>query len=307
MSRKHIVLLAIVGILLLALSIFGCQGYKAPTYKSPADSDDEGIDEIEIDVSDLGDEEDDDFWADEEETLDDEEELLEDEEETLEDEEEIESYMPAEDDEEEDDTAAYTPVKTTTSDTTTTSSDDEADSDFKKSPYRPVVEDDLPTLTVTEGEMVKLSVKATDADGDPLTYEFTAPLNSEGKWQTRTGDSGVYYPTVTVSDGKTEVTKELKIVVEPLNNKPVLQFIPNVEVEEGQTVVLKPRATDADGDKLQYSYSGWMSESTKTTTYKDAGVHKVTVSVTDGISTVSQDVTVTVKDVNRAPEVEIEF
>jgi hypothetical protein len=33
----------------------------------------------------------------------------------------------------------------------------------------------------------------------------------------------------------------------------------------------------------------------------------VTVSVTDGISTVSQDVTITVEDVNRPPEVEIEF
>ncbi|MBW2968375.1 hypothetical protein KY362_07890, partial [Candidatus Woesearchaeota archaeon] len=153
----------------------------------------------------------------------------------------------------------------------------------------------------------KIGIKATDPDGDPLTYEFTAPLNSEGKWQTRGGDAGVYYSDITVSDGKTEVEKRVKIIVEPKNNKPVLQFIPNVDVREGETVVLSPKATDADGDRLTYSYSGWMSSNTKETGYRDAGVHKVTVSVTDGISTVSQEVTVTVKDVNREPDVELEF
>jgi hypothetical protein len=286
MSRKHVVVLATLVILIMALSLFGCQGYQAPEYKSPDDAEDEELEEVEIDVSDLGEEElEDDFW--EEEDLEEEfeeEDFYEEETPVVEPEPEVKSYTPVEygDEEEEED-------------------------EFKKSPYRPIVEEDLPTLTVTEGELVKLSVKATDADGDELSYEFTAPLNSEGKWQTRSGDTGVYYTDVTVSDGKTDVVKRIKIVVEPKNNKPVLQFIPNVEVNEGETVTLSPRATDADGDKLSYSYAGWMSGSTKETDYRDSGVHKVTVSVTDGISTVSQEVTVTVNDINRPPEVEIEF
>lgn len=289
MSRKHMTLFGILGVMLMLIAIVGCQGYQAPTYKSPADE--EGLEEVEIDISDLGDEdaaEDDDFWADAEE-----------EEDTydapkyatktpvVEPAATVKSYKPAATDEEE--TA------------------EEESTDFKKSPYRPIVEEDLPTLTVTEGELVKLSLTATDPDGDELDYEYTAPLNSEGKWQTRTGDAGVYYPEITVSDGKTEVVKKIKIVVEPKNNKPVLQFIPNVNVDEGETVVLNPKATDADGDRLTFSYSGWMSSNTKTAGYNDAGVHKVTVSVSDGISIVSQEVTVTVEDVNRPPEVEIEF
>ncbi|MBW2968396.1 hypothetical protein KY362_08000, partial [Candidatus Woesearchaeota archaeon] len=179
--------------------------------------------------------------------------------------------------------------------------------DYRKSPYRPVAEEDLPTLTVTEGDLVKINVNAKDADGDVLVYTFTAPLNSDGKWQTRAGDAGVYYSDITVSDGKEDVDRRVKIIVEPKNNKPVLQFIPNIDVKEGDTVTITPKATDGDGDRLTYSYSGWMSSATKTTGYQDAGVHKVVVSVTDGISTVSQEVTVTVQDVNRAPEVEIEF
>lgn len=297
MSRKHIVCLAILGILIMALSMFGCQGYKAPKYKSPSDSGAAGnAEEVDIDVSDIGDEtpaEEDDWWAEPEtpeEATGDEGNEATGNAPVVEPAATVKSYKPK----------AYEPA-------VVDKGAAEEGNDFAKSPYRQVVEDDLPTLTVTEGDLVKLNVKATDADGDTLQYTFTAPLNSEGKWQTRAGDEGAYYPEITVSDGKTQVVKKVKIVVEPKNNKPVLQFIPNIDVSEGDTVTLRPKATDADGDKLTFSYSGWMTESSKVTGYDDQGEHTVVVSVTDGISTVSQEVTVTVKDVNRAPEVEIEF
>ena len=295
MSRKHIVCLSILVILIMALSIFGCQGYEAPKYKSPEDVGGEDLEEVDIDVSDLGEDneedlfEEDDWWAEDSEDS-----ITDDADEYAGPEVEpaatVKSYKPSAD------TGAYTPAVV-----------EAEDDEFEKSPYRQVVEDDLPTLTVTEGDLVKLNVKATDADGDSLDYAFTAPLNSEGKWQTRTGDSGVYYPEITVSDGKTEVLKTVKIIVEPKNNKPVLQFIPKIDVDEGSDVVLNPRATDADGDKLTFTYSGWMTERTKTATYRDEGIHTVVVSVTDGISTISQEVTVTVKDINRDPVVDIEF
>jgi len=180
--------------------------------------------------------------------------------------------------------------------------------EYKKAAYVPVVEEEgLPMITVTEGDLVKLNVRATDADGDVLTYQYTAPLNGEGKWQTRAGDAGVFYSTITVSDGKTETVKKVKIVVEPKNNKPVLEFIPDISVREGETVTISPKASDSDGQRLTYKYSGWMTSNIKQVGYNEEGRHTVTVSVTDGISTVSQDVTVTVQDVNRPPEVEIEF
>ncbi|MBW2963846.1 PKD domain-containing protein [Candidatus Woesearchaeota archaeon] len=296
MSRKHIAVFAILSIMIML--VLGCQGYEAPKYKSPNESSEGEYEEVEIDVSDLGDDTEtaeDDFWADEEGT---------DVEDTTAT--EVKQVKPA----------STTPVSTVTGKTTavstykpmpTTSTTEEDEEDFEKANYKAVVEEDLPTLTVQEGELVKLTVKATDDDGDKLTYDFGSPLNSDGKWQTRSGDAGAYYPEIKVSDGKTTVTKKIKIVVEPLNNKPVLQFIPNIEVNEGETVTISAKATDRDGDRLTYSYSGWMTSSTYKTDYSDSGVHKVTVSVSDGISTVSQEVTVTVKDVNRPPTVEIEF
>jgi hypothetical protein len=283
MGRKFLSMLAILGIMVMVLSVLGCQGYKAPTYKAPEEGE-EVPEEVDIDVSDLGEEE--------EATEEEEAPVVTEKTPVVEPAATVKSYKPA--------------VKTT--ETVEETAPAEEETTFEKSPYRPVAEEkDLPTLTVTEGDLVKLNLKATDPDGDELTYEFTAPLNSEGKWQTRAGDAGVFYPEITVSDGKATVVKKIKLIVEPKNNKPVLQFIPNMEVNEGETVTLNPKATDADGQKLTYTYSGWMTSNTKTTGYDDAGVHKVTVSVSDGISIVSQEVTVTVKDVNRPPEVEIEF
>jgi hypothetical protein len=292
LSRKHLVVLAILGILVMILSVLGCQSYKAPTYKSPdGGAAGEDVQEVDIDVSDI------------EETP---------EETTDEAPEEVVEEAPDVDVKER--TPVVQPaasVKTTTTPKYVPVSEEEAPaeegSEFTKAPYKPLTEENLPTLTVTEGQLVKLNLKVSDPDGDKLSYEFTAPLNSEGSWQTRSGDAGVYYPEVSVSDGKATVVKKLKIVVEPKNNKPVLSFIADMTVNEGDTVVLNPKASDADGDKLTFTYSGWMNSNTKDVGYSEEGEHTVTVSVTDGISVVSQDVKVTVKDVNRPPEVEVEF
>jgi hypothetical protein len=190
---------SILAILVLVLGVLGCQGYQPPEYKGPADAEDED-DAIEIDVSDIGEDDDDEP-----------------------------SYREVKYPEPELEPAATVreTAKPKYEEVEYTDDEEEADADYKKAAYRPVIEEEgLPALEVNEGDLVKINVKATDADGDILTYTFTSPLNSEGEWQTRMGDSGVYYSTITVSDGKTDVEKQVKIIVQPENNKPVLVFIP---------------------------------------------------------------------------------
>lgn len=160
------------------------------------------------------------------------------------------------------------------------------------------------TLALNEGDLVALKLKATDPDGDKLTYAFDKPLNAEGKWQTKAGDAGDYNVKISVSDGKNTVSSDLKIVVTKLNKAPVLENIADVKVKEGDTVTLAVKAADADDDKLTYSYSGWMTAPSYTTNYNDAGDHEVTVTVSDGKESASQKVKVTVEDVNRAPTLE---
>ena len=90
-----------------------------------------------------------------------------------------------------------------------------------------------------------------------------------------------------------------------VNVAPVLDAIEDITVNESDTITLNPKASDPDGDALTFSYSGWMTSGSYTTNYNDAGTHTVTVTVSDGVSIDSQDVTITVVDVmthvNAAP------
>ena len=52
---------------------------------------------------------------------------------------------------------------------------------------------------------------------------------------------------------------------------------------------------------LTYTYSGWMDSNSYTTNFTDAGTHTVTVTVNDGEDQDSQDVTITVNNVNGPP------
>ncbi len=165
-----------------------------------------------------------------------------------------------------------------------------------------VEEEKVQEISVTEGDLIQLKVKATDPDGNPLTYSFSEPLNSTGAWQTQEGDAGEYNITVTVTDSEgLSASQELKIIVLALNHAPILEKIDPIVVDEGDTIEIKINASDPDGDELEITFSGWMNSSTYTTDYDDAGNYTVTVKVTDGKETVSQDILITVNNKNRAP------
>lgn len=71
-------------------------------------------------------------------------------------------------------------------------------------------------VTVTENDFVNIVPDVSDPDDDELSYTFSHPLNKLGQWQTQIGDAGIYYITVTVSDGETETVLEFTLVVKPL-------------------------------------------------------------------------------------------
>ena len=163
----------------------------------------------------------------------------------------------------------------------------------------------LKKVTVTEGEMVSINVKGTDPDGDKLSYTFSKPLSAQGKWQTKRGDAGVYHADVTASDGKTSITKTIEIEVLKSFQPPLMEKLRDVTIEEGDTVTLEPKISDPDGDKVTITYTGWMTSASKVTDYDSAGNYVVTVTATDGEYEVSQDVRVTVTDINRAPDFDV--
>lgn len=168
-------------------------------------------------------------------------------------------------------------------------------------PAEEKMRDGVPVRTVTEGEKVSFpNLKAVDPDGDKITYAFSSPLDAKGEWQTKTGDAGEYKIVITASDGKTTTKQDVIIKVLAGNKAPVIELA-DVKVKEGEQVTLAPKVSDADGDKLTTTYSGWMTTNTKKTSFSDAGTHAVTVTADDGKAKTTKTVNVLVEDVNQKP------
>ena len=159
----------------------------------------------------------------------------------------------------------------------------------------------LPRITVNETDMLNLQLPDKDRDGNSVTYTFSPPLNDKGEWQTKIGDAGEHIVVITASDGKLTTTQQVIIDVRSKNRPPVMETIQDVVVNEGDVIAFSPKVVDPDGDNVTLSYSGWMTTPTYRTKFGDAGNYKVTISASDGINNVQQDVKVLVKHVNRAP------
>src|SRR3989338_3524660 len=115
----------------------------------------------------------------------------------------------------------------------------------------------LQTIIVQEGELVNLVPSAYDPDNEPLTYNFSAPLQPNGSWQTSYGDVGSYNVTVTVSDGKTTAANTILLIVEKKEEPPAIESFSPAEtlaMDEGNTQKFEVKASDLNKDPLQYSW-----------------------------------------------------
>ncbi|MFA9432480.1 putative Ig domain-containing protein [Egicoccus sp. AB-alg2] len=153
-------------------------------------------------------------------------------------------------------------------------------------------------------DTLTVSVQASDADGDPLTYEYQWRKNGvalPGETGDRldlsksgNGDRGdAISVRVTVSDGQAE-DQRTSSQVTIVNSPPVFgQDLPNRSDTEGASVSIVAGASDADGDTLTYSAAGLPAGvSIDTSTGRLSGTiaagaaasspYDVTVSVTDG-------------------------
>lgn len=163
----------------------------------------------------------------------------------------------------------------------------------------------VPIKEVIELDFVSFpNLRAVDPDGDKIIYNFTPPLNQKGEWQTKEGDAGEYIVTIYASDSQSTIFQDVKIVVHKFNHPPVLENIDEITVKEGDAITLEPKYSDVDKQEMTVKYSGFMDSNEYTTDYDDAGTHFVTITVSDGEKTASQDVKITVTNVNRAPVLE---
>jgi internalin A len=143
-------------------------------------------------------------------------------------------------------------------------------------------------------EAVAVSVAVTDPDvNDVHTITWNAGggvIGGSGASVTWMADlPGNYTVSVTVDDGKGGVVTE-KAGINIGNNIPVMQYVKSdkTQVAPGDIVNLSCSATDADGDKLSYSWSdglGWSATGPNVAyTVKNAAVKSITLTcaVADG-------------------------
>lgn len=180
-----------------------------------------------------------------------------------------------------------------------------ADEPEEVEPVTDVDEEDVAyTINVVEEDLVRLDLEAVDPDGDTIEYSFTAPLNEQGRWQTQIGDEGKYLVTVTASDGKLATSEDVLIIVGRANRPPVIECPEKITVKEAELLTIDCNIYDEEGDSILVSYEGWVTSSSKRTTYDDAGEYTVLVRATDSNKESTQKVDIIVENVNRAPTLE---
>lgn len=158
-------------------------------------------------------------------------------------------------------------------------------------------------IRAVAGDRLSIQAQANDPDGDEVTIRYQEPFNNRGVWQSEVGDQGEYTITVTATDGEDSTTQEVTIFLEPRNRAPVIIVEDEIVVNEGEMLRLRDYVTisDPDGDEVVVTYNGWMQTSSKQLDYTDAGEYVVTISASDEELTTTQEVGITVRNINRPP------
>jgi hypothetical protein len=150
-----------------------------------------------------------------------------------------------------------------------------------------------------ENSSLEFSISAEDYNEDALTYSWLldgAEKSTNQTWTYNTdfNSAGNHNITVIVSDGEFSDSHEWNITVNNVNRKPVITNFNDITAYEGDTITLNPGISDADGESMTVTYSGWMDSNSKQTNYSDSGAHSVTVTAFDGIDNSTKEITINV-------------
>lgn len=168
--------------------------------------------------------------------------------------------------------------------------------------------------------------QSNDPDGNyPLIYSWTIVQKPSGSLATLTNPDQVN-PTITidkpgtytiqliVTDSLGAASDPTQVNISTINSPPVLNPIGNKTVNEGNLLEFTVTATDPDGDTLSYSVDNLPTGSnfdpqtqlfSWTPEFNQSGNYQVVFIVTDSgnpSESDSETITITVIDVNRAPE-----
>ncbi|MBI2142488.1 tandem-95 repeat protein, partial [Candidatus Woesearchaeota archaeon] len=183
---------------------------------------------------------------------------------------------------------------------------------------RPPVLDNIGSKVVFEGDILQFTINGSDPDGDNVAFSASnLPSGSSFNAATRTfswtpgfGQSGVYNVTFSVSDGFLSDSETIAITVVNINRPPVLDPVGNKVISEGQLLQFTISGSDPDGDAIAFfalnlpsgaSFNPANRTFSWTPGFSQSGLYNVTFSVTDGLLSDAETITIAVTDTNRAP------
>jgi len=169
----------------------------------------------------------------------------------------------------------------------------------------------LPGNQAYTGEAFDLKASATDADNDSLKYEWISSdgrRSSSSAFQLVFSKAGKYSITLNVSDGLATTTEKLDLIVLEPEVIELQNTAPEVEIYGVLPADTAPmnsmfrfylKANDADEDRLTYEWDFGNGAKSFTQNaailYNLPGDYTVTVKVSDGIETVTDEVRLTVE------------
>jgi hypothetical protein len=179
--------------------------------------------------------------------------------------------------------------------------------------------------SVNEGQLLTFTATVADADlpANTLTYSLAGTVPSGAAIDATTGvftwtpseaqGLGSFAFDVVVSDGLLSDSETITVTVTEVNQTPTLNPIGNQMVNEGTELRFTLLASDPDlpGQALVFGASGLPTGATFNTATREfvwtpsdtqgPNTYDVTFSVTDGVVTTSETITITVNEVNQAP------
>ena len=159
-------------------------------------------------------------------------------------------------------------------------------------------------INAKENEIIRLKPEAVDEDEDVLTYAFSEPLDENGEWHPAYGDAGEYIVTVTASDGTTTTSQDVLLIVERVNVAPIIEPIGDIEINEGETLLLEPIVSDVNNDVVTVTISEPVGDDgVWETDYYSAGEYFVTITAEDAESKSVKKIKIIVNYKNMPPTI----
>jgi hypothetical protein len=152
---------------------------------------------------------------------------------------------------------------------------------------------------------VKFEGNATDPDDDPLTYRWLEGLMELGTGKTAylVLSNGVHKVQLEVSDGYATVKSAVVSITVKANSRPgIISYSPadGKRFDRGKAVTFSAEALDADNDPLSYCWTENGRVISKNASFSLSGMspgkHRITVTVSDGLATAENTVTIEVAE-----------